>query len=248
MNRNDNIDAAEIEKFAGLARTWWDRSGPLKSLHDINPLRADYIDRNGRVAGLRVLDVGCGGGLLSEALARRGASVTGIDASREAVGAARFHAGEAGVEAEYLRSTAEEFARRRPGAFDRVVCMELLEHVPDPASVVSACGRLLRPEGKVFFATLNRNPKSYLFAIIGAEMILGLLPRGTHRWRRFVKPAELDGWAAAAGLRPLDRIGLHYNPFTRRYFLGKNLAVNYMAVYTACHHNVPKEELRHKGL
>ncbi len=226
-----NIDATEVAKFARLARTWWDRSGPLKSLHDINPLRAAFIEANVPLSGARILDVGCGGGILSEALAMGGADVTGIDAAAESVGAARFHAAENDLAIAYHQATVEEFTAGGQGDFDAVVCMELLEHVPDPSSVVSACGRLVRPDGKVVFATLNRNAKSYLFAIVGAEMILGLLERGTHRWRRFVKPSELDAWAAAADLRPANRTGLHYNPFTRRYFLGGSLDVNYMAVY-----------------
>jgi 2-polyprenyl-6-hydroxyphenyl methylase/3-demethylubiquinone-9 3-methyltransferase len=226
-----NIDAAEVAKFARMARTWWDPSGPLKSLHDINPLRSVFIEEHIPLTGARILDVGCGGGILSETLAKRGAEVTGIDAAAESVGAARFHAAETGLPIVYRQSTVEEFAASGPHDFDAVLCMELLEHVPDPSSVVSACGRLARPEGKVVFATLNRNAKSYLFAIVGAEMILGLLERGTHRWRRFVKPSELDSWAGAANLLPFARTGLHYNPFTRRYFLGGNLDVNYMTVY-----------------
>ena len=213
-----NIDSAEMAKFGRLADTWWDPTGALRSLHHINPLRVGYIDANGPISGCRVLDVGCGGGILSEAMAALGADVTGIDASAESVGAAIAHAQKSGVNVSYHCTTAEAYARKHPAGFDAVVCMELLEHVPTPVSVVSACAALTRPGGKVFFATLNRNLKSYLFAIFGAERILRLLPSGTHHWRRFVKPEELEGWAAEAGLCRTSRIGLHYNPFTRRYF------------------------------
>jgi 2-polyprenyl-6-hydroxyphenyl methylase/3-demethylubiquinone-9 3-methyltransferase len=237
-----NIDTTEVAKFSRLARTWWDAAGPLKSLHDINPLRADFIEANVGLPGARILDVGCGGGLLSEAMAKRGAEVTGIDAAVESVGAARFHAEKSGLPVVYRQATVEELAASGPRDFDAVVCMELLEHVPDPSSVVSSCGQLVRPGGKVVFATLNRNVKSYLFAIVGAEMILGLLDKGTHRWRRFVKPSELDAWAAAADLRPSCRTGLHYNPFTRRYFLGGNLDVNYMAIYGRPKKNAPRHD------
>ncbi len=226
-----NIDSAETAKFSRLADTWWDLSGPLRSLHHINPLRVGYIQASRPLSGRRVLDVGCGGGILSEAMAALGADVTGIDASAESIGAAMAHAEISGAKVVYRQSTAEEYAEKHPGVFDVVTCMELLEHVPKPATVVSACAALIRPGGRIFFATLNRNLKSYLFAILGAERILRLLPAGTHRWRRFVKPGELEDWAAAAGLSRISRIGLHYNPFARRYFLGENISVNYMACY-----------------
>jgi 2-polyprenyl-6-hydroxyphenyl methylase/3-demethylubiquinone-9 3-methyltransferase len=226
-----NIDTAETAKFSRLEDAWWNPAGPLRSLHHINPLRVGYIEANSPISGCRVLDVGCGGGILSETIAALGADVTGIDASAESIGAAKAHAAASGAKVVYRRTTAEEYAKTHPGAFDVVTCMELLEHVPAPASVVSACAVLARPAGRVFFATLNRNLKSYLFAILGAERILRLLPAGTHRWRRFVKPDELEDWANAAGLSRASRIGLHYNPFTRRYFLGENISVNYMACY-----------------
>jgi 2-polyprenyl-6-hydroxyphenyl methylase/3-demethylubiquinone-9 3-methyltransferase len=223
-----NIDPSELARFAALAPAWWDPQGELKALHDINGLRVGYIDRRAPLNGRRVLDVGCGGGILSEAMAARGAAVTGIDAGEDALAVARVHARASGIAVDYRLATAEAYAAAAPGRWDTVVCMELLEHVPDPASIVAACGRLAAPNGDVFFATLNRNPKSFLFAIVGAEVLLRLVKRGTHRWRRFVKPSELRRWARKAGLQPLDLSGLHYNPFTRVYSLGGNTHVNYL--------------------
>jgi len=223
-----NIDATEIARFEAMAPIWWDRQGDLKALHDINALRLGYINRLAPLAGKAVLDVGCGGGILSEAMASRGARVTGIDMGEEALGVARLHSKQSGLQVDYRQTTAERFARAHPDRFDVVTCLELLEHVPDPASVVAACKTLIRPGGDVFFATLNRNLKSFLFAIIAAEYILGLVRRGTHSYRRFIKPAELKDWAASAGLSFMDLTGLHYNPILRRYTLGGNTHVNYL--------------------
>ncbi len=224
----DNIDPGEISKFSAMADYWWDRQGRLKALHDINPLRLHYIDARAPLAGATVLDVGCGGGILSEAMAASGASVTGIDMGAGPLSAAVAHMRTSGVSIRYKQATAEAFADAYPGAFDRVVCMELLEHVPSPQAVVSACARLVRPGGDVFFATLNRNVKSFLFVIVGAEYLLGMVEKGTHTYARFVKPCELTGWASCAGLRKMDLTGLHYNVLSRSYYLGGNAHVNYM--------------------
>ena len=223
-----NIDAAEIAKFEAMAPIWWDKQGDFKALHDINVLRVDYIDRHAPLAGKRVLDVGCGGGILSEAMAALGAKVTGIDMGQAPLAVAKLHLAESGLSADYQHATAEEFSETHPDEFDVVTCLELLEHVPDPSSVVSACKRLVKPGGHVFFATLNRNPKSFLFAIIAAEYILGLVRKGTHSYNKFIKPAELEHWATAAGLITQNLTGLHYNPFLRKYSLGGNTHVNYL--------------------
>ena len=223
-----NIDAAEIAKFESMAPIWWDKKGAFKALHDINVLRVDYINRRAALSGKHVLDAGCGGGILSEAMAALGAEVTGIDMGEAPLAVAKLHLEESGLSVDYQRATAEEFSQAHPGSFDVVTCLELLEHVPDPTSVVTACKKLVKPGGDVFFATLNRNPKSFLFAIIGAEYILGLVRRGTHSYRKFIKPAELEKWAADAGLTLQDLTGLHYNPFLRRYSLGGNTHVNYL--------------------
>lgn len=223
-----NIDKDEVAKFAALAPIWWDRHGPLKALHDINGLRVSYVEARAGVAGKSVLDVGCGGGILSEALAARGAAVTGIDAGAEAIAVARGHLRESGLDVHYRRETAEVFAEQTPAAFDVVTCMELLEHVPDPSSIVSACARLVKTGGDLFFATLNRNLKSLLFAIIGAEYLLRLVKRGTHCYGRFVKPSELQAWCRSAGLVRQDLCGLNYNPFRKRYSLGGGTHVNYL--------------------
>jgi len=223
-----NIDPEELAKFEALAPIWWDRHGAFKALHDINALRVGYINGRAPLSGKTVVDVGCGGGILSEALAALGAEVTGIDAGEAPLAVARLHLKESGVEVDYRMSTAEQFAEKASGHFDVVACMELLEHVPDPASIVAACARLLKPGGEVFFATLNRNPKSFIFAIIGAEIILRLVTKGTHAYRRFIKPSELKAWANACGLGFQDLTGLHYNPFTRNYTLGGNTHVNYL--------------------
>ncbi|HYW04674.1 MAG TPA: bifunctional 2-polyprenyl-6-hydroxyphenol methylase/3-demethylubiquinol 3-O-methyltransferase UbiG [Gammaproteobacteria bacterium] len=223
-----NVSDAEIHKFESLAERWWDPYSEFRPLHEINPLRLEYIDRRVPLEGRRVLDVGCGGGILSESMARRGARVTGIDMGETPLSVARLHQEESGVEVDYRRVTAEQLAEEESGAFDVVTCMEMLEHVPDPASVVDACSRLLRPGGHAFFSTINRNPKAYLFAIVGAEYLLRLLPRGTHDYGSFIRPSELEAWARLAGLAFEDITGLHYNPVTRRYYLAPGVDVNYM--------------------
>jgi 2-polyprenyl-6-hydroxyphenyl methylase / 3-demethylubiquinone-9 3-methyltransferase len=223
-----NVDPAELEKFGRLAHRWWDPQGEFRPLHEINPLRLDWIDRHASLAGKKVLDVGCGGGILAEAMARRGAQVTGIDLSEKGLRVAELHLLQSKLDITYREISAEEYAATHPGAFDVVTCMELLEHVPEPAGMVAACARLVRPGGRVFFSTINRNPKSYLFAVIGAEYVLKLLPKGTHEYLRFIKPSELSRWSRAAGLAPDELLGMTYNPFTRRYSLGSDCDVNYL--------------------
>lgn len=223
-----NVDHQEIAKFEELAHRWWDPESEFKPLHQINPLRLDYIDRRARLMGKQVLDVGCGGGILSESMAQRGARVTGIDMGEAPLAVARLHQLESGVEVDYQRTTAEALAEAKPGSFDVVTCLEMLEHVPDPASVIQACARLVKPSGQVFFSTINRNPKSYVFAIIGAEYVLKLLPKGTHDFSKFIKPSELENWSRAAGLQSLELTGMSYNPFSRTYSLGPDVTVNYL--------------------
>ena len=223
-----NIDETEIATFEAMAPIWWDKQGDFKALHDINVLRVNYINERAALTGKSVLDAGCGGGILSEAMASLGAAVTGIDMGEAALGVARLHLKESGLQVDYQQATTEQFAETHTDQFDVVACLELLEHVPDPASVVAACKTLVKPGGDVFFATLNRNLKSFLFAIIGAEYILGLVRRGTHTYGKFIKPAELKDWAAHAGLSFMDLTGLHYNPILRRYTLGGNTHVNYL--------------------
>ncbi|MGB8713949.1 MAG: bifunctional 2-polyprenyl-6-hydroxyphenol methylase/3-demethylubiquinol 3-O-methyltransferase UbiG [Onishia taeanensis] len=225
----DNVDAAEVAKFEALASRWWDKDSEFKPLHEINPLRLDFIDARAGLAGKRVIDVGCGGGILAEAMAHRGARVTGIDMGEAPLAVARLHREESGVEVDYRQASAEEMAAEQPGAYDIVTCLEMLEHVPDPAAVVRACATLVKPGGQVFFSTINRNPKAYAFAILGAEYVLRLLPRGTHDYKKFIRPAELAGWGRAAGLHLGEQTGLTYNPLTRRYRLDANdVSVNYM--------------------
>jgi 2-polyprenyl-6-hydroxyphenyl methylase/3-demethylubiquinone-9 3-methyltransferase len=224
-----NVDHAEISKFEELAARWWDPNSEFKPLHEINPLRLDYIDRTASLTGKDVLDVGCGGGILSESMAVRGAKVTGIDMGEMPLKVAELHTLESGVEVEYRQVPVESLAIESPQGFDIVTCMEMLEHVPDPASVVGACAQLVRPGGFVFFSTINRNPKSYLLAIIGAEYLLRMLPRGTHDYARFIRPSELDGWIRAAGMRSTDITGMTYNPLTASYRLSKDdVDVNYL--------------------
>jgi 2-polyprenyl-6-hydroxyphenyl methylase/3-demethylubiquinone-9 3-methyltransferase len=227
--RDSNIDPLEVAKFEALASRWWDTQGVFKPLHDINPLRLAFVENSAGLGDTRILDVGCGGGILAESMAARGATVTGIDASQAALSCARLHLQESGVEVDYLCTTAERMARQHPGAFDRVTCMELLEHVPEPASVVAACATLVRPGGEVIFSTINRNPKAYLLAVIGAEYLLGLLPKGTHDYAKFIRPSELAAWSRSARLTLEELKGLSYNPLTRHYSLGEDLGVNYLA-------------------
>lgn len=224
-----NVDPGEIAKFEALAERWWDPESEFKPLHDINPLRLDFIDARAGLAGRRVVDVGCGGGILAEAMAHRGAIVTGIDLGEAPLAVARLHATESGVELEYRNVSVETLAEERPGTFDVVTCLEMLEHVPDPASVVRACARLVKPGGQVFFSTLNRNPKAYALAILGAEYLLRMLPRGTHDYAKFIRPSELAGWCREAGLEVREQSGLVYNPLTRRYRLSaRDVSVNYL--------------------
>ena len=223
-----NVDPAELEKFSQLAHRWWDPHGEFRPLHEINPLRLDWIDERAALAGKRVLDVGCGGGILAEAMAARGARVTGIDLSDKSLRVAELHLMESKADVRYEHASVEEFAALHAGEFDAVTCMELLEHVPQPSAMIAACARLVRPGGQVFFSTINRNPKSYLFAVIGAEYVLKLLPRGTHDYQRFIKPSELSRWARDAGLRTAELIGMTYNPLTQRYRLEADCDVNYI--------------------
>jgi 2-polyprenyl-6-hydroxyphenyl methylase/3-demethylubiquinone-9 3-methyltransferase len=222
-----NADPAELAKFGELAHRWWDPEGEFRPLHDLNPLRLAWIDGLAPLQGKRVLDVGCGGGILAEAMARLGAGVTGIDLSDKPLKVAQLHLLESGLAVDYRLASAEELAAGRAGEFDVVTCMEMLEHVPDPAATVAACAQLAKPGGRVFFSTINRNPKSYLFAVIGAEYILRLLPRGTHDYARFIKPSELARWCRAAGLREVELKGMTYNPLSNVYRLGEDCSVNY---------------------
>jgi 2-polyprenyl-6-hydroxyphenyl methylase/3-demethylubiquinone-9 3-methyltransferase len=224
-----NVDPQELAKFSELAHRWWDPDSEFRPLHQINPLRLEWIDSLAHLKGQRALDVGCGGGILAEAMARRASQVTGIDLATRPLGVARLHALEAGVEnIEYREIAAEALAAEAPGRFDVVTCMEMLEHVPDPSSVVRACATLVRPGGWVFFSTLNRNPKSFLFAIIGAEYVLRLLPKGTHEYARFIRPSELARWTRESGLTLEGSKGMEYNPLTRRYRLSGDTSVNYL--------------------
>lgn len=224
-----NVDSAEIAKFEALASRWWDRNSEFKPLHDINPLRANYIDQRSPVAQRKVIDVGCGGGILAESLAQRGATVTGIDMGEAPLQVARLHALETGVSMTYEKITAEEKAQQCPGEFDIVTCMEMLEHVPDPSSVVKACAALVKDNGDVYFSTINRSPKAYAFAILGAEYLLKLLPKGTHEYSKFIRPSELAQWLRDAGLELQNVSGMTYNPITKTYKLDANdVSVNYL--------------------
>jgi 2-polyprenyl-6-hydroxyphenyl methylase/3-demethylubiquinone-9 3-methyltransferase len=228
MNTAENVDPIEIEKFSSLASRWWDQHSEFKPLHDINPLRLDYINRYSGLAGKKVLDVGCGGGILSEAMAAKGAQVTGIDLGEAALSVARLHLLESNLEVDYQKISVEQLAAHSPASFDCITCMEMLEHVPDPGAIIKACARLVKPGGWVFFSTLNRNPKSFFLAIIGAEYVLNMLPKGTHEYARFIRPSELDDWARKADLETQDITGMTYNPLTKRYKLGQDIDVNYL--------------------
>ncbi|HCG79469.1 MULTISPECIES: bifunctional 2-polyprenyl-6-hydroxyphenol methylase/3-demethylubiquinol 3-O-methyltransferase UbiG [Thalassolituus] len=224
-----NVDRAEVAKFEALASRWWDRESEFKPLHDINPLRTNYIDRHASLAGKKVLDVGCGGGILSEAMAQRGADVTGIDMGEAPLNIAKLHALESGVSVKYQQIPVEQLAEEMPASFDIVTCLEMLEHVPDPASIIQACYKLVKPGGMVFFSTINRNPKAYAMAIIGAEYIMRMLPAGTHDYDKFIKPSELTRWCRAADLSVLDMTGMIYNPLTQEYSLkDQDVDVNYL--------------------
>ncbi|BBF84002.1 3-demethylubiquinone-9 3-methyltransferase [Aquitalea magnusonii] len=223
-----NVDDLEIDKFSQLAHKWWDKDSEFKPLHEINPLRLDYIDDFAGIKDLKVLDVGCGGGILAESMALRGAQVTGIDLAKKSLKVAQLHSLESGVAVEYRCVAVEDLADEAPGSFDVVTCMEMLEHVPDPESVVRSCARLVKPGGWVFFSTLNRNAKAYLLAVVGAEYVLNMLPRGTHEYARFLKPSELSRMARNAGLEISNVSGMSYNPLTRIYALGDDTQVNYL--------------------
>jgi 2-polyprenyl-6-hydroxyphenyl methylase/3-demethylubiquinone-9 3-methyltransferase len=228
MNANQGrVDVGEVEQFAQLATHWWDPEGPLRTLHAINALRLDYLDTRRPLSGLRVADIGCGGGILSEAMASAGARVTGVDMAAQSIEVARAHAATSGYDIEYEVTDAVAFAQRHGGEFDVVTCLELLEHVPDPAATVAACAALLKPGGDAFFSTINRNAKSFALAIVAAEYVLGIVPRGTHRYRRLIRPAELAQHCRAAGLRVRELTGLHYDPLTNSYLMGSNVDVNY---------------------
>ncbi len=224
----NNVDPMELEKFSQLAHRWWDPNSEFKPLHDINPLRLDHIDEVAGLAGKTVLDVGCGGGILSESMAARGARVTGIDLGDKPLKVAQLHLLESGREVEYRKVAVEALAAEKSRYYDVVTCMEMLEHVPDPRAVIGACAKLVKPGGWCFFSTINRNPKAYLYAVIGAEYVLGLLPRGTHDYARFVRPAELAAWCREAGLATERITGMTYNPITRAYALGDDASVNYI--------------------
>ena len=223
-----NADQNELDKFSALAHRWWDPSSEFKPLHAINPLRLEWIDSHAAISGKTILDIGCGGGILSESMAQRGAEVTGIDLSDKALAVARLHLLESGNRVNYQKIAAEELASQAAGSFDIVTCMEMLEHVPNPASTIAACAALVKPGGHVFFSTINRNAKAYALAVVGAEYLLKLLPKGTHDYAKFIKPSELSRWAKSVGLEPDELIGMTYNPFTQRYRLGRDTDVNYL--------------------
>ena len=223
-----NADQNELDKFSELAHRWWDKNSEFKPLHEINPLRLEWIDRHAKLSGKTVLDIGCGGGILAESMAERGANVAGIDLSEKALGVARLHLLESGNTVDYQNISAEQLAATAPHRFDVVTCMEMLEHVPNPASIIAACATLVKPRGHVFFSTINRNAKAYALAVVGAEYLLNILPKGTHDYAKFIKPAELSRWAKSVGLEPDELIGMAYNPLSTRYRLCRNTDVNYL--------------------
>jgi len=225
---SENVDQAEIAKFDALASRWWDPSGEFRPLHQINPLRLDYIRQRANLKGSVAVDIGCGGGILTEALAGQGANVTGVDMAKAPLAVAKLHQAESGTHVDYLQTTAEALAEERAGEFDVVTCLEMLEHVPSPSAVVNACMQLVKPGGDVFFSTINRNAKAFMLAIVGAEYLLRLLPAGTHEYEKFIRPSELESWSRHAGLEFQSSIGLHYNPLSREYSLGENIDVNYL--------------------
>ena len=228
MNIN-NLDHDEVKKFDELAAKWWDPDGEFKPLHQINPLRVGFINERANLEGIKVLDVGCGGGILAEALSKLGAQVTGIDASEQTIGVAQNHSNAVGSDVSYYQTTIEEFIANKPEEkFDVITCLEMLEHVPSPGEIIKTCSTILKDDGDIFFSTINRNPRSYLFAIVGAEYILNLLPKGTHDYQKFIKPSELAKWIRDARLSQIETIGLSYNPITDNYWLGKDIQVNYM--------------------
>jgi 2-polyprenyl-6-hydroxyphenyl methylase / 3-demethylubiquinone-9 3-methyltransferase len=231
MTTTENVHAHEIHKFGSQAERWWDPLGEFKTLHDINPLRLEFIQRYAQLAGKRVVDVGCGGGILTEGLAKQGADALGIDLSEELIDVADLHGLEIGIQAQYQKISAEQLAQEQPESFDHVTCMEMLEHVPDPGSIISACAKMVKPGGMVFFSTLNRNPKAYLLSIVAAEYLLKMLPKGTHDYKTFIKPSELSQSARAAGLELQGIVGIEYNPFNRQFSLGNDIEVNYIAAF-----------------
>ncbi len=231
MTATSNVHLHEINKFGSMAERWWDTQGEFKTLHDINPLRLQFIRSHAEIAGKRIVDVGCGGGILTEGLAKNGADVLGIDLSEELIDIADLHGLESGVNAHYQKISAEELARQQPESFDHVTCMEMLEHVPDPGSIISACATLVKPGGMVFFSTLNRKPKAYILAILAAEHVLQMLPKGTHDYKAFIKPSELCQSARVSGLELQGMVGIEYNPFSKRFSLGKDIDVNYIAAF-----------------
>lgn len=231
MTASNNVHPDEINKFGSMAERWWDRQGEFKTLHDINPLRLEFIQRYVSLNSKRIVDVGCGGGILTEALAKYGADATGIDLSADLIDIADLHGLESGITVHYEKISAEDLAQQQPESFDHVTCMEMLEHVPNPGSIISACAKLAKPGGMVFFSTLNRKPKAYLLAIVAAEHLLRMLPKGTHDYKTFIKPSELTSSARAAGLALQGMIGIEYNPFTKQFSLGKDIDVNYLAAF-----------------
>jgi len=231
MTSTDNVHSEEIHKFGSMAERWWDEQGEFKTLHDINPLRLEFIQRYTYLDKQRIVDVGCGGGILTEALARHGADATGIDLSEDLIDVADLHGLESGITVHYQKISAEDLANQQPESFDHVTCMEMLEHVPNPGSIINACATLVKPDGMVFFSTLNRKPKAYILAIVAAEHVLNMLPKGTHNYKTFIKPSELCQSARTCGLTLQGMVGIEYNPFAKRFSLSKDIDVNYIAAF-----------------